>query len=134
MVYYGGVSFEECREEWKSFMRTSERYLNGAYNMIEQTHEVSEYLAKHSVECAFKAVLSKCGELTDDFRRGKKGHNLQSLKQRIIEKDCLPRSVFDVTTNQLVQSVSHTNVPDPQEPEEEPLIVVWLKCLLYGTR
>ena len=122
MVDYSGSPPGEKREEWKAFFRTADRFLASANENLEDYHEVSEYSAKHSVECAFKAVLSKCGKLTEDLRKGEKGHNLLLLKQRIIEEKCLPKSVFDVKTRRLTERVSHTDHPSPQSPDEEPLI------------
>ena len=122
MVYYCGSRPEEKREEWRAFLRTADRYLASANENLENYHEVSEYLAKHSIECAFKAVLSKYGKLTEDLRKGEKGHNLLLLKQRIIEDKCLPKSVFDVKTRRLIERVSHIDHPSPQSPNEEPLI------------
>ena len=105
MFCYCGSPAEETREEWKAYFRTADRFLASAIEQLGDYHEVSEYLAKHSVECAFKAVLSKYGKLTEDLKKGIKGHNLLLLKQRMIEEKCLPKSflgsykLFPVSAN-----------------------------------
>ena len=64
-----------------------------------------------AVELALKAVLCKKNSLTEDLMKGNRGHNIELLKQRIIERECLKKDFFDKPMNKAIGHVAHANIP-----------------------
>lgn len=109
MVYNLGASYPSPSKYWKAWMRTACRYLACAQYSLDRYHECSDYLSKHAVECALKAVLEKNNVLTEDLKKGSKGHNIELLIQRIIENKCLPSNFFNRERREAIRKTTHQN-------------------------
>ena len=122
MVNNLGASEPESSEYWKAWMRTASRYLACAQSTLDSYHECAYYLAKHAIECALKGVLKKNHVLTEDLKRGSRGHNIELLIQRIIEHGCLRPNFFNRERREGIRRVVYTDYADPDEPESERLV------------
>ncbi len=97
-------------EYWRSYLKDSIAWLEAAKNNMKTIPMVSYYVSGFAVEIALKAVLCKNGKLTKDLMQGNSGHNIDLLKTRIVENNCLPHSFFSNEVKKAIRNVAHANV------------------------
>ena len=81
--------------EYPSYFKDALAWLKAAKNNLIEVPMATYYESAMSVELALKAVLCKNNHLTEDLMRGNQGHNIEHLKQRIVERGCLTKEFFD---------------------------------------
>lgn len=97
--------------EYTAYLRDALAWLKAAKNNLNEIPMATYYESALAVELALKAVLCKNNGLTEDLMRGNRGHNIELLKQRIVERGCLTKDFFDKPMNKAIRHVAHANIP-----------------------
>ena len=97
--------------EYNAYLKDALAWLKAAKNNLIEVPMATYYESAMAVELALKAVLCKNNCLTDDLLRGNRGHNIELLKQRILERGCLEKDFFDKQMNKAIRHVAHANIP-----------------------
>jgi len=102
------------KPEFQVYMESADRWLNCANDIMKHFPEISFYMARHAVELAFKSTLLRFNISIDEFESGKKGHNIQAMKLRLIESGHLSTSFFPQEIREPLNRTSHTDVAHPE--------------------
>lgn len=96
--------------EHTAYLRDALAWLKAAKNNLKEIPMATYYESALAVELALKAVLCKNDGLTEDLMRGNRGHNIELLKLRIVERGCLTKDFFDKPMNKAIRYVAHANI------------------------